>query len=369
MLLVDDHQAEVGERGEHGRARAHADPRLAVAQAPPLVEALAEPELRVEDRDAIAEALLEAARGLGGERDLGHHHDRRAPLVERRLRGAQVDLGLAAPGHPVQQQRLVAPLAQRREHRAQRRLLGAGEHPPRQVAAGGRAAALDRRGAPRDLALADRDQPAAFEARERGVRHVQLRRRRGAAREPAERRVLARPQPHRPRSRQGVAPGGGQRGLEQLARGGARRGARGGPGAGRQHERQPARGGRAVRLGQPESQVDEVGRNSGLERRDRLHQPLGRDLGAIADAHDQPEHAAAPERHEQHGPHVDALHVTRNAVVERPAQGAGRGQRFDAGDRGHRPLNIGRRADGRGVVDGAAEAARPSGQSAALPRS
>ena len=63
-----------------------ADPRRAAAQALPLVVALAEPELRVQDRDALAEALLEAARRLRRERDLGHQHDRRAPLRERRLR-------------------------------------------------------------------------------------------------------------------------------------------------------------------------------------------------------------------------------------------------------------------------------------------
>ena len=41
MLLVDHDEAEVGDRREHGRARADRDPRLARAQAPPLVVALA----------------------------------------------------------------------------------------------------------------------------------------------------------------------------------------------------------------------------------------------------------------------------------------------------------------------------------------
>jgi len=50
-----------------------------------------------------------------------------------------------------------------REHRAERRLLGAREDPVRRGPVRGRRAALDRRGAPGDLALADRDQPAALE--------------------------------------------------------------------------------------------------------------------------------------------------------------------------------------------------------------
>ena len=101
MLFVDDDQAEVRERGEHGRTRADADARLARAHAQPLVVALAGGELRMQHRDDIAEAVLETARDLRGERDLGHEHDRRAPALERRRDGAQVDLGLAAAGNAV----------------------------------------------------------------------------------------------------------------------------------------------------------------------------------------------------------------------------------------------------------------------------
>ena len=78
MLLVDDDQPEVAERREHGRAGADADARLAGAQAQPLVVALALPERRVQHRDDVAEAGLEAPTGLRRERDLGHQHDRAA---------------------------------------------------------------------------------------------------------------------------------------------------------------------------------------------------------------------------------------------------------------------------------------------------
>ena len=86
MLLVDDDQADVGERREHRRARPDADPRLAAAQPQPLVVALALAERRVQDRDDVPEARLEAPERLRRERDLGHEHDRAAPGGERRLR-------------------------------------------------------------------------------------------------------------------------------------------------------------------------------------------------------------------------------------------------------------------------------------------
>ena len=117
VLLVDDDQAEVLDRREHGRARTDADPRLARAQAPPLVVALGRAQPRVQHRDGVAEALDEAPHDLRGQRDLRDEHDRAAPLLERDRGGAQVDLGLAGAGHAVQQ-----PLRRaRRVPRARRR--------------------------------------------------------------------------------------------------------------------------------------------------------------------------------------------------------------------------------------------------------
>ncbi len=123
MLLVDDDQPEVLDRGEHGRARPHAHPRLALAQPPPLGVALAGRQPRVQHGDGVAEAFDEAPDDLRGERDLGHEHDRAAPLLQRGGGGAQVDLGLARPGHAVQQPLLGAPRAQRRDQRREHRLL------------------------------------------------------------------------------------------------------------------------------------------------------------------------------------------------------------------------------------------------------
>ena len=58
----------------------------------------------MEDGDVVAEARAEAGDELRGERDLGHEHDRPARRLARRGDGAQVHLGLAAPGHAVQEE-------------------------------------------------------------------------------------------------------------------------------------------------------------------------------------------------------------------------------------------------------------------------
>ena len=104
VLLVDHHEAEVGDRREDRRARADADLRLARAQPVPLVAALARRELGVQDRDGVPEAVDEARDDLRRQRDLGHEHDRTASLGERRRGGLQVDLGLARARDAVQQQ-------------------------------------------------------------------------------------------------------------------------------------------------------------------------------------------------------------------------------------------------------------------------
>ena len=103
VLLVDDDQAEIVDRREHGRARSDADARLAAAQPHPLVVALAQAERGVQDRHHVAEPRLKAPQHLRGQRDLRHEHDRRAAGGERRLHRSQVDLGLARSGDPLQQ--------------------------------------------------------------------------------------------------------------------------------------------------------------------------------------------------------------------------------------------------------------------------
>ena len=104
VLLVDHDQAEVLDRGEDRRARPDADARLAAAQPPPLVGALAGGEGGVQDGEAVAEPSAKACHHLGSETDLGDEDDRPPPLRQRRLDRRQVDLGLARAGDPVQEQ-------------------------------------------------------------------------------------------------------------------------------------------------------------------------------------------------------------------------------------------------------------------------
>ena len=104
VLLVDDHEAEVADRGEDRRARADYDPRLATGDAIPLVAPLGLPECGVEDRDRVAEALAEPADGLGREGDLGHEHDGAETSRECRFARLEVHLGLAAARRPDEQE-------------------------------------------------------------------------------------------------------------------------------------------------------------------------------------------------------------------------------------------------------------------------
>ena len=115
MLLVDDDQAEALDRREDRRARADGDPRLAGAQAAPLVVALALRQRGVQQRDGVAEAGGEARDGLRRERDLRHERDHALAALERRGGRAQVDLGLARAGHAVQQVRLAGRGLDRRQ--------------------------------------------------------------------------------------------------------------------------------------------------------------------------------------------------------------------------------------------------------------
>ena len=91
-------------RSEDRRARADHDTRLAARDPLALVAALCVGQPRVQDRDRVAETRAEAADGLRRQGDLGDEHDRPEPALERRRRGLEVDLGLAAAGRAVEQE-------------------------------------------------------------------------------------------------------------------------------------------------------------------------------------------------------------------------------------------------------------------------
>ena len=227
----------------------------------------------MQDRDAVAEALLEAPRRLRRERDLGHQHDRaRGPRSSAAAGRAQVDLGLAAAGDAVEQQRrsrraLASGARAPRERAALRVGVSAGRRrrrarrPPRRRAAGRR----------RPRPSLERDEPARREARERGV--AAARGARELAPRSAGRRASASsaacwraPEPRRRRPASASRPAVGERRRRAARACRARRARAPVPGARRQHERQPARGRRAVVLGDPQPEPHQLGRHARLER-------------------------------------------------------------------------------------------------------
>ena len=330
MLLVDHDQGEVADRREHRRARPDADARLTLAQAQPLVAALARRQGGVQDRDPVAEPGPEPGHRLRREADLGDEDDRPPPPRQRRLDSGEVDLGLARPGDPVDQQLPRRPglSVERGDDRVDR---GALLRQQRRRRGGCRAHPCVPR-APADRGAAGDDQPALLEP----AQHLAIGADGGVELAGGH---LPRPQrlERRPLARAEPAPGG-----ESLLAGGRDLGPQLGPrpdtgavGAdpGRQHQLQPARGGRAVLAGDPEPERDELGGRAGLERFERLGEPLRRQLGVLGEGDDDPEGALTAEGDTDDAADVEPLHRLRQPVVERPPQGAGGRQRLDLGDR------------------------------------
>ena len=115
VLFVEDDEAEVLQRREQRRTRADCDARLALQQALPLAAALRVGEAAVQHRD-IGETRREATDRLRRQRDLGHEHDAGAAARADFFEDAKVDLGLAAAGDAVQQERAMhARLDRRRD--------------------------------------------------------------------------------------------------------------------------------------------------------------------------------------------------------------------------------------------------------------
>ena len=90
-------------------------------------EALTVLEPAVEDRHRAPEATAEAADQLRGEGNLRDQHQRSASASEGVLGGAEVDLGLPAPGDSLEEEGLEPTLVQRPLQLRQRRGLGLGE--------------------------------------------------------------------------------------------------------------------------------------------------------------------------------------------------------------------------------------------------
>ena len=349
MLLVDDDQPEVGDGREHGRARPDADPRLAAAQAAPLVVALAGAEPRVQHRhDRSPKRAWKRPTICGVSAISGTSTIAPRPRVERRGRGPQVDLGLARAGDAVQQE---GRSAAGRPGGAARPRSGRAPRPARRSGPArgpGRAAdARRRRGAgaaPGARARPARGPPGAAGCR--GRPRAGGRQRTGGARSASSAARWRGRRAGPPGSSIAASPPAAAACATSARRGRARRGRL--PVRSRAaHEPERPRRRRAVLVGQPAGQRDEVGRDAGLERRRRLGEPLRRDLRARRPARRRRPSTAAP-REGDDEQRAD-LHVRQRRgqpVVERAAQGARRGQRLDLGDRRHGPCE-GRRRRGR----------------------
>ncbi len=107
MLLVDDYDAEIDERSKDRRAGADDNPRVATPDSAPLVEPFAVREIRVQDRNRVSEMGRKLAREDRRQVDLGHEHQRRSAPLEGRTHRPDVDFGLSASRHAVQEKRLV----------------------------------------------------------------------------------------------------------------------------------------------------------------------------------------------------------------------------------------------------------------------
>ena len=105
VLLVDDDDADVAERGEDREPRPGHDVDVAGPDPPPLVGALAVRQPRMDQRDPDAEVRPEPVDDRHRERDLRHEDEGRPAGLERGHDRLDVDRGLAAAGHAVEQER------------------------------------------------------------------------------------------------------------------------------------------------------------------------------------------------------------------------------------------------------------------------
>ena len=168
VLLVDDDDAQVGERRQHRRTGADHHLVRAVGAVQPGVEALRVRNPRVQGGGS-AETLLETRHGLRRQGDLRHQQQRLAAGLERLGDDAHVHLGLAAAGDAVEQVR--GGRCQGGANGGDRRILGGGGL----RALGGKARRQRLHGASRDKPLLlQRQERAPLDAQRRhfGVGHL-----------------------------------------------------------------------------------------------------------------------------------------------------------------------------------------------------
>ena len=104
VLLVDDDEGRPAKGGEDGRAGSDDDAARAGARRLPAPQPFAVRHPGVDDRERDREGLPEPGDELRGESDLRHENEGLAgPGAEEAVDGDEVDLGLAAPRHPIEE--------------------------------------------------------------------------------------------------------------------------------------------------------------------------------------------------------------------------------------------------------------------------
>ena len=103
MLLVDDDQAEIGERQEERGARPDDRARFAAGDRPPCAFALPRREAGMPLRGPRAETGREPVEELSGQRDLGQEHQRLPAQPQRLGDRLEIDLRLARAGDAFEQ--------------------------------------------------------------------------------------------------------------------------------------------------------------------------------------------------------------------------------------------------------------------------
>ncbi len=105
MLLVDDDDPDIRQRRDHGQTSPDHDVGLAGPDPSPLVGALPFAEPGMDEGDTGVEVGPQTVHEREGEGDLRHEHEGRPPGFERRGDRLDVDRGLAAAGHTIEQER------------------------------------------------------------------------------------------------------------------------------------------------------------------------------------------------------------------------------------------------------------------------
>ena len=105
MLLVDDHEAQLGQGSEHRQARADHHPGATGLGVAPGPQAFAVGQVAVQrGQRHVGEAGTEARDQLRGEVDLRDQDERLAPAGQHLGDYREVDLGLAAARHAPQEE-------------------------------------------------------------------------------------------------------------------------------------------------------------------------------------------------------------------------------------------------------------------------